>query len=38
VCENQPAFVPLLTGHMVGGFNVMVRKNSGGCGEPMVGT
>lgn len=28
VCEDRPAFVPLLTGHMSGGFNVMVRKIS----------
>ncbi|KAE8123914.1 hypothetical protein FH972_018833 [Carpinus fangiana] len=38
VCENRPAFVPLLTGHMAGGFNVRVRKISSGCGEPMVAT
>lgn len=34
VCDDRPIFVPLLTGHMAGGFNVMVRKSStGGKGD-----
>ncbi|KAB1217359.1 Cytochrome P450 94B3 [Morella rubra] len=34
-CEDQPVFVPLLTGHMAGGFKVMVRKSSS-RGELLV--
>lgn len=29
VCENQPAFVPLLTAHMAGGLKVMVKRRNG---------
>ncbi|KAF5476563.1 hypothetical protein F2P56_003307 [Juglans regia] len=28
VCDDRPVFVPLLTGHMAGGFKVMVRTRS----------
>ncbi|KAM7274214.1 hypothetical protein ACFE04_028878 [Oxalis oulophora] len=29
VNSNQPAFVPLLTAHMAGGLNVMIKRRSG---------